>query len=179
MWHRVGVRLVLFSGFADPHTRVGEWPGDVISDEVLTNGRGIGHVPDTALPGERGNVGLAAHRDTYFRGLKGVAKGDRIRIDTPDGIFSYEVEWARIVDPDRIEVLADTVGLALTLVTCYPFNWIGRAPKRFVVRCRPLQPQVDPAPRQESDPSPAGAAPDAGTDPMDSVLDAPGPLPDR
>ncbi|MGH7724515.1 MAG: class D sortase [Candidatus Eiseniibacteriota bacterium] len=101
-------------------------------------GRGIGHVPDTAFPGERGNVGLAAHRDTYFRGLKDVATGDRIRLVTPGGAFLYKVEWARIVHPDRIDLLEDTVGPALTLVTCYPFHWIGSAPQRFVVRCRPI-----------------------------------------
>lgn len=154
-------------------------------------GRGIGHVPDTAFPGERGNVGLAAHRDTYFRRLKDVAKGDRIRLDTPDGVFAYEVEWAGIVDPDRIDLLEDTVRPALTLVTCYPFNWIGSAPKRFVVRCRPigepfgpraepLEPLVASTPQEEMAvpiPAPAGAAPDAGTDPMDSLLKAPGPSP--
>lgn len=101
-------------------------------------GRGIGHVPDTAFPGERGNVGLAAHRDTYFRRLKDIARGDRIRLDTPDGVFSYEVERAWIVDPDRVDLLEDTVRPALTLVTCYPFDWVGSAPQRFVVRCRAI-----------------------------------------
>jgi sortase A len=101
-------------------------------------GRGIGHVPDTSFPGERGNVGLAAHRDTYFRPLKDVVAGDRIRLFTPDGVFSYEVDWIEIVDPDRVDLLANTAGPALTLVTCYPFHWIGNAPKRFVVRCLPV-----------------------------------------
>jgi len=101
-------------------------------------GRGIGHVPDTAFPGEPGNVGLAAHRDTYFRRLKDVAHGDRVRLVTPDGEFSYEVDRVEVVDPDRIDLLADTFGPTLTLVTCYPFHWIGNAPKRFVVRCRPV-----------------------------------------
>jgi sortase A len=105
-----------------------------VTEQAL--GRGIGHVPHTAFPGERGNVGLAAHRDTYFRGLKDVTTGDRVQLLTPDGVFSYEVQWARIVDPDRIDLLDDTEDPALTLVTCYPFNWIGSAPQRFVVRCR-------------------------------------------
>jgi sortase A len=100
--------------------------------------RGIGHVPGTAFPGERGNVGLAAHRDTYFRGLKGVATGDHVEVRTPDGVTSYVVEWTRIVEPDRIEVLEQTADPLLTLVTCYPFNWVGRAPNRFIVRCRPI-----------------------------------------
>ena len=106
-----------------------------VTDHAL--GRGIGHVPDTPLPGEPGNVGLAAHRDSYFRRLKDVAPGDRIQLFTPDGVFSYEVDWIQVVDPDRIDLLADTFGPALTLVTCYPFHWVGNAPKRFVVRCRP------------------------------------------
>src|SRR5688500_14334753 len=107
-----------------------------ITEQAL--GRGIGHVPNTELPGEGGHVGLASHRDTYFRRLNAIAKGDRVRLRTPDGVFSYEVEWARVVDPDRIDLLEDTERPALTLVTCYPFNWVGSAPKRFVVRCRPI-----------------------------------------
>ena len=158
--------------------------------------RGIGHVPDTAFPGERGNVGLAAHRDTYFRGLKDVDTGDRVRIVTPGGVFAYEVEWARIVDPDRIDLLADDVGPALTLVTCYPFHWIGSAPKRFVVRCRPLgEPAIasaDASPtvvaatspdQDERDGSvpitaPAEVVLDAGTDSM-FVREEAVPLPER
>ena len=122
-----------------------------ISAQAL--GRGIGHVPHTAFPGERGNVGLAAHRDTYFHRLKDVARGDRIRLDTPDGVFSYEVEQAWIVDPDRIDLLEDTANPALTLVTCYPFNWVGHAPKRFVVRARAIGP-VAVSRRDEAAPRP-------------------------
>ena len=141
--------------------------------------RGIGHVPDTAFPGERGNVGLAAHRDTYFRGLKDVDTGDRVRIVTPGGVFAYEVEWARIVDPDRIDLLADEVGPALTLVTCYPFHWIGSAPKRFVVRCRPLgEPAIsraDAPPAVVAVSSPGEDAEDGSvpiTAPAEVILDA-------
>lgn len=162
-----------------------------ISDQAL--GRGIGHVPDTAFPGERGNVGLAAHRDTYFRSLKDITKGDRIRLDTPDGVFSYVVEWAQVVDPNRVDLLEDTVGPALTLVTCYPFNWVGSAPKRFVVRCRPIgmpdEPRSQPLPPVAASPAPEEkeeemavplaaptvAAPEAEIDAMDSLLQAPGP----
>jgi sortase A len=153
-------------------------------------GRGIGHVPDTAFPGEPGNVGLAAHRDTYFRGLKDIVEGDRVRLVTPGGVFSYEVEWARVVLPGRIDLLEDTVGSALTLVTCYPFHWVGSAPKRFVVRCRPIgeparvRVDVPPAvvaatpPVGDSKdevmaiPAPAEVALDAGTDPMDDLHEA-------
>ncbi len=100
--------------------------------------RGVGHIGPTAFPGERGNVGLAGHRDTFFRRLRNVAKGDSIRISTPDGIFEYRVEWVMIVDSDRSDLLRATRAPVLTLVTCYPFDWIGPAPRRFVVRARPL-----------------------------------------
>ena len=94
----------------------------------------VGHVEHTRFPGEPGNVGLAGHRDTYFRNLERVAPGDEIRIHTPDGTFQYAVDSVLIVKPDRVDLLADTDYPALTLVTCYPFHWIGPAPKRFVVR---------------------------------------------
>jgi sortase A len=100
--------------------------------------RGVGHIEPTAFPGERGNVGLAGHRDTFFRKLRHVAKGDSIRIATPDGTFAYRVESLLIVDPDRSDLLNATPAPVLTLVTCYPFDWIGPAPRRFVVRARPL-----------------------------------------
>jgi sortase A len=98
--------------------------------------RAVGHVRSTSQPGEAGNVGLAAHRDGFFRGLGGVRKDDLIRIVTPRGTFSYRVEWSVVVDPHRIDVLDATAERSLTLITCYPFNWIGHAPKRFVVRAK-------------------------------------------
>ncbi len=95
---------------------------------------GVGHVERTAFPGERGNVGLAAHRDTYFRRLRGIARGDLIRVQTPDGSFTYRVSAFEIVKPSRGDLLNPTPQPALTLVTCYPFDWVGNAPDRFVVR---------------------------------------------
>jgi sortase A len=95
--------------------------------------RGIGHVQGTAYPGERGNVGLAGHRDTYFRPLKDIRSGDRIRVRTPDGQFVYQVDTAMIVSPKRSDLLRDGRSARLTLVTCYPFYYIGPAPRRFVV----------------------------------------------
>jgi sortase A len=154
----------LVGRFEIPRLGISAMVTEGVTNKVLR--RGIGHVPDTAFPGERGNVGLAAHRDTYFRRLKDIVTGDRIRLDTPDGVFSYEVEWARIVNPDRIDLLEDTVRPALTLVTCYPFYWVGSAPKRFVVRCRAV-----------SISAAVGAAPGAGTDPTDSLVNAPRHLP--
>lgn len=103
--------------------------------------RGIGHVKSTAFPGERGNVGLAGHRDSHFARLRDVAKGDLIRLDTPDGIFAYRVTSIQIVDPGRADLLAQTGKPRLTLVTCYPFHWVGPAPQRYVVIARPATPK--------------------------------------
>ena len=105
--------------------------------------RGVGHVEHTAYPGERGNVGLAGHRDTWLRALKGVERGDLIRVRTPDGSFVYAVESFRVVDPDRGDLLNETWHPRLTLVTCYPFQYIGSAPQRFVVFARPVAPEKD------------------------------------
>jgi len=95
--------------------------------------RGVGHVVGTAFPGEQGNVGLAGHRDTYFRGLKKVVVGDRITLETPDGRFSYVVDSLLIVPPRRGDLLRSRNEARLTLVTCYPFYYIGPAPRRFIV----------------------------------------------
>jgi len=98
-----------------------------------------GHIPGTALPGRPGNVGVAAHRDTHFRSLRGIRKRDRIVISTLTGDYRYEVVSTRIVSPKEVSVLAPSAGQnTLTLVTCYPFNFIGRAPKRFIVRANQL-----------------------------------------
>jgi sortase A len=96
--------------------------------------RGAGHIPETALPGDRGNVGIAAHRDSFFRALKGIRKNDTIRLETLEGTFRYRVDWTRVVTPEDTGVLADTGSPALTLVTCYPFSYVGSAPNRFIVR---------------------------------------------
>lgn len=104
--------------------------------------RGVGHIPHTAFPGERGNAGLAAHRDTYFRALHDVAIGDRIRVHTLDGVFDYAVDRVRILGPDRDDVLDPTRRPRLTLVTCYPFHWIGPAPRRFVVDAHAIEASV-------------------------------------
>ncbi len=102
--------------------------------------RGVGHIPETARPGV-GNVGLAAHRDSFFRGLKDIRKNDIIRLQTLEGTFQYRVEWTEIVKPEDTKVLADNGTSELTLVTCYPFYYVGSAPKRFIVRAQ----QVDEA----------------------------------
>jgi LPXTG-site transpeptidase (sortase) family protein len=107
------------------------------SDHVALR-RSAGHIQGTAYPGDPGNVGIAGHRDTSFRGLRKVKVGDRIAMKTPDGSFEYMVEALTTVDPEDIEVLAPSPYPTLTLVTCYPFDFIGAAPQRFIVRARQM-----------------------------------------
>ena len=95
---------------------------------------GTGHIEGTPLPGETGNSGIAGHRDTFFRGLNDIHQNDEIRFQTATGLFRYEVDWVKVVAPDDLSVLAPSTESSLTLVTCYPFYFIGPAPKRFVVR---------------------------------------------
>jgi sortase A len=102
------------------------------SNEVLD--RAIGHLPDTPLPWKDGNSALAAHRDTIFRPLKGVRLGDVLRLKTPHGDFDYRVTETLIVKPDEVWVLDPTPVTTLTLISCWPFDYIGHAPERFIVR---------------------------------------------
>jgi sortase A len=95
---------------------------------------GIGHIAGTPLPGETGNIGIAGHRDTFFRGLKDIRKNDEIQLQTASGLSHYQVDWMKVVANDDQDVLAPSTESALTLVTCYPFYFVGPAPKRFVVR---------------------------------------------
>lgn len=94
----------------------------------------VGHIPKTALPGAKGNVGLAGHRDTLFRALRNIQLYEAIEIQTRTAIYRYRVESTRIVGPRDVGVLAPSASQSLTLVTCYPFYYVGSAPKRFVVR---------------------------------------------
>jgi sortase A len=106
----------------------------------------VGYIPGTALPGEDGNIGLAAHRDTFFRRLRDIRADDEIRIVTPEGTFAYAVERTDIVRPRDTWVLDRTPEPTLTLVTCYPFTYVGSAPQRFIVRAAlrpPLQASAD------------------------------------
>jgi len=97
--------------------------------------RGAGHIEGTPLPGETGNSGIAGHRDTFFRELKDIRRNDEIQLQTATGLLRYEVDWVKVVEPNDTTVLEpSTVGSTLTLVTCYPFYFVGAAPKRFVVR---------------------------------------------
>jgi sortase A len=94
----------------------------------------IGHLPDTPFPWEPGNSALAGHRDTFFRGLKNIRVNDDLRLTTPYGDFTYQVTRTVIVMPDDLSVLDPTDEQTLTLVTCYPFSYVGHAPKRFIVQ---------------------------------------------
>ena len=99
-----------------------------------TLNRGVGHIEDTAVPGADGNVGIAGHRDGFFRALKDVNMGDMLEIETRAGVAQYRIERSWIVDPDDVSVLDPTTAPAVTLVTCYPFYFVGSAPQRFIVR---------------------------------------------
>jgi sortase A len=104
--------------------------------------RAVGHITTTALPGRPGNVGLAGHRDTFLRGLGDARENDLIRFVTLRGTYIYRVEWGAVVEPGRVDVLDSTATPTMTLVTCYPFQAVGPAPQRFVVRARQVAPAV-------------------------------------
>jgi sortase A len=105
--------------------------------------RAVGHLTDTALPGQQGNVVLDGHRDTFFRPLRNIRQGDTITLKTLDGDFQYQVESTAVVPPTDIQVLQASSERTLTLITCFPFYYVGSAPDRFIVRAR----QVGPLPQ--------------------------------
>ena len=133
-----------------PVTRVAPAPGSVMGrieiarlgvsavvrtgSDARTLQLAVGHIPGTAYPGENGNVGLAGHRDTFFRRLSDVQPDDEIVMTTPEGRFVYRVERTDVVQPTDVWVLDPTPHPTLTLVTCYPFTYLGSAPERFIVR---------------------------------------------
>ena len=101
-----------------------------------TLNRAVGRIEGTARPGEDGNIGIAGHRDGFFRGLRHLEIGDALMLTTLEGVAYYEVVELSVVSPVDVEVLGPTAEPALTLVTCYPFYYVGDAPERFVVRSR-------------------------------------------
>jgi LPXTG-site transpeptidase (sortase) family protein len=101
--------------------------------EWTTLNHGVGRIVGTAHPGEPGNLGIAGHRDTYFRGLRNIRLGDLIELQRTEGIDTYRVDRLRIVMPSDVSVLRPSAVPTVTLVTCYPFYFLGSAPKRFVV----------------------------------------------
>lgn len=112
--------------------------------DARTLSRAVGHVPGTAAPGSDGNSALSAHRDTFFRPLESIRPGDRIQISTLDEDVTYIVSDTRIVSPTEVSVLAPTDERTLTLITCYPFTYVGPAPDRFIVRAKAVEKASDP-----------------------------------
>jgi len=101
--------------------------------DALTLNHGLGRIPGTARPGEAGNIGIAGHRDSALRALKDIKLGDRIELSRLQHTDTYIVEQIRIVSPKRVDVLKPRPYPSLTMVTCYPFHFLGAAPQRFVV----------------------------------------------
>jgi sortase A len=102
--------------------------------DAVTLNRGVGVVDGTARPGEAGNIALSAHRDSFFRPLKDIAVGDSIELQTLNGVQRFQVADMRVVDPLDVSVIEPTKATVLTLITCYPFYYVGSAPDRYVVR---------------------------------------------
>ncbi len=123
---RVGLDLAVFEGVTPPTLR-----------------RGPGHVPGTAEPGLPGNCVIAGHRDSFFRSVSRLRAGDVVLLRGPEGSFSrYRLDSRRIVAPEEVSVLAPTPDRRLTLITCYPFRWIGPAPYRLVWTASPADPEA-------------------------------------
>lgn len=131
------------------------WPG---VDERTLN-RGLGQIPGTAAPGGSGNTGIAGHRDGFFRVLEGIALGDRIELETLAGVERFEVVETRIVPPTEVGVLDPTTERTLTLVTCFPFYFVGKAPERFIVRARAGDVVAEPAAVGSSDAASGSSVP--------------------
>lgn len=116
-------------------------------DDTATLLLGVGHLSDTPLPWHGGNTVFAAHRDTFFRPLAHIHKGDVIKFSTADAALEYVVKELKVVEPTAVEVLEPTSAATLTLITCFPFDYIGLAPQRFIVRAErrsssPLEPEA-------------------------------------
>lgn len=111
----------------------------VQGDSTASLRHAVGHMPKSALPGEWGNLALAGHRDTFFRPLRDIQLGDEIRFKTPGHSFEYLVESIEVVAATDIQILEPSSGHDLTFITCFPFSYVGPAPKRFVVRAREIE----------------------------------------
>ena len=118
---RIGVAAMILEGDDEPMLR-----------------RAVGHIPGTSLPGQLGNVAIAGHRDTFFRALRNVRNDDVITVTTLAGSYRYIVDSTQVVAPADTQVLDDSGDSILTLVTCYPFYFVGPAPKRFIVRAHKI-----------------------------------------
>src|SRR5690349_21671943 len=103
------------------------------SDDA-TLAKAAGHIEETAFPGQPGNVAIAGHRDTTFRPVRRLKVGDTLVLETSAGTFTYRIAWTKVVGPEDVYVIDPTRMPSLTLVTCYPFEFIGHAPRRFIIR---------------------------------------------
>jgi sortase A len=117
-------------------TRVGVTAMILEGTDDRTLRRAVGHIPGTPLPGQPGNVAIAGHRDTFFRALRNVREDDEITLMTLEGSYRYRVDSIKVVGPNDTEVLDNSGDDILTLVTCYPFYFVGPAPRRFIVRAQ-------------------------------------------
>ena len=141
--YATGARARVANGYAWGRLELPRVGLSVALDEGIdesTLRRAVGHLPGTPFPGEPGNVVLAGHRDSLFRPLRLVQGGDRLSLKTPDGDFVYEVTSLQVVAPERTDVLRGGREPELTLVTCYPFSYVGPAPQRYVVQARVVPP---------------------------------------
>jgi sortase A len=114
--------------------------GDYDGDSLR---KGVGHIPGTAVPGGLGTVGLAGHRDSFFRPLRRIAAKMEIRLIDETGTYHYVVDSTEIVSPDKVEVLNIVARPELTLITCFPFDYVGAAPERFIVHAHLLSASPD------------------------------------
>jgi sortase A len=117
-------------------TRIGVTAMILEGTDDRTLRRAVGHIPGTPLPGQPGNVAIAGHRDTFFRALRNVRQDDEITLMTLEGSYRYRVDSISVVGPRDTQVLDNSGGDILTLVTCYPFYFVGPAPRRFIVRAQ-------------------------------------------
>jgi sortase A len=124
---RLGLSVMVVEGVADRDLR-----------------RAVGHIPGTALPGQSGNVAIAGHRDTFFRPLRSIRPDDTITLRTLTGAYCYRVVSTRVVSPRDVAVVAPTRHDCLTLVTCFPFYYVGAAPERFIVSAVQTAPATSP-----------------------------------
>lgn len=122
----------LIGGIDIPRLAVSVLVMEGVDDTTLR--RAAGHLPGTSMPGQAGNIAIAAHRDTFFRPLRNIRQSDMITLTTPSGAYRYRVVSIKVVNPSDVSVLKSDGTEVLTLVTCFPFYFIGAAPKRFIVR---------------------------------------------
>jgi sortase A len=105
--------------------------------DSATLDKSIAHVEETAMPGEYGNIGIAGHRNTHFKKMEWIRRGDELILKNAEDQYRYLVESIGLVTPDKVDVLDASLGPAITIVTCFPFEYVGNAPQRFIVRAVP------------------------------------------